>query len=56
MEVASIPELRYDDAVERSALPSTSVSRKAIKDERTLSARLLDKALWGQHGPVVALT
>jgi len=53
-EVASLPDIVYDDAVDALAFPGVKPV-KAPRDERAVSAHLLDKALWGDHGPVVAM-
>lgn len=53
-EVVSIPEVVYLEGVERCSLPGVK-AQKLPEAEQAVSAHLLDKALWGDRGPVVAL-
>jgi hypothetical protein len=53
-EVASLPGIVYDDTVDCTALPGIRTAKPST-DERAIAAHLIDKALWGDHGPVVAI-
>lgn len=55
IELASIPSIVYEDSAVRSALPGVDV-RRDDSGETVLAACLLDRRMWGDRGPVVAVT
>ncbi len=54
VELASLPTIVYAEGAQFSALPGAQ-ERRADRDETVLNACLLDRRMWGDHGPVVAV-
>lgn len=54
IELASIPKIVYAEGADYSALLGAEV-RRGAPNETVLSACLLDRRMWGDRGPVVAV-